>query len=94
MTTSFFAREVSTRNNMADPPHSLLSSVYLLKLKLKGRHFDTAEAIEAEMQAVLNSLTENDFQDPFMEGRSAGNGVHVWKGTTWVMVASRPKVSI
>jgi hypothetical protein len=36
-----------------------------LKLKLKGRHFDTIEAIEAESQAVLNTHTEHDFQDAF-----------------------------
>jgi hypothetical protein len=34
-----------------------------LKIKLKGRHFDTIEEIEAESQAVLNSLREHDFQD-------------------------------
>jgi hypothetical protein len=36
-----------------------------LKGKLKGRHFDTIEVIEAELQAVLNTLTEHDFQDAF-----------------------------
>jgi hypothetical protein len=36
-----------------------------LKIKLKGRHFDTIEVIEAESQAVLNTLTEHDFQDEF-----------------------------
>jgi hypothetical protein len=34
-----------------------------LKLKLKGRHFDTIEVIEAESQAVFNTLSEHDFQD-------------------------------
>jgi hypothetical protein len=32
---------------------------------LKGRHFDTIEAIEAKLQAVLNTVTEHDFQDAF-----------------------------
>jgi hypothetical protein len=36
-----------------------------LRTKLKGRHFDTTEVIEAESQAVLNTLTEHDFQDAF-----------------------------
>jgi hypothetical protein len=36
-----------------------------MKIKLKGRHFDTTEVMEAESQAVLNSLTEHDFQDAF-----------------------------
>jgi hypothetical protein len=29
-------------------------------MKLKGRHFDTSEMIEAELQTVLNTLTEHD----------------------------------
>jgi hypothetical protein len=53
-----------------------------LKIKLKGRHFDTTEVMEAESQAVLNSLTEHDFQDAFKNGRSAGNGAYARKGTT------------
>jgi hypothetical protein len=32
-------------------------------MKLKGCHFDTIEVIEAESQAVLNTLTQHDFQD-------------------------------
>jgi hypothetical protein len=32
---------------------------------MKGRRFDTIEVIEAESQAVLNTLTEHDFQDAF-----------------------------
>jgi hypothetical protein len=36
-----------------------------LKIKLKGRHFDTIEVMEAELQAVLNTFTEHDFQDAF-----------------------------
>jgi hypothetical protein len=34
-----------------------------LKIKLKGHHFDTTEVMEAESQAVLNTLTENNFRD-------------------------------
>jgi hypothetical protein len=34
-----------------------------LKTKLKDRHFDTIEVIEAESQTALISLTEHDFQD-------------------------------
>jgi hypothetical protein len=36
-----------------------------LKIKLKGRHFDTIEVIEAKSKAVLNIFTEYDFQDAF-----------------------------
>jgi hypothetical protein len=34
-------------------------------IKLKGCHFDTIEAIKAESQAVLDTLTEDQFQDAF-----------------------------
>jgi hypothetical protein len=61
-----------------------------LKIKLKGRHFDIIEMIEA----VLNTLTEHDFQDAFKHGKSTGNGAYSWNGTTsMVTVVGRPKVS-
>jgi hypothetical protein len=34
-------------------------------LKLKGRRFDNIEDIQAESQRVLETLTENDFQEAF-----------------------------
>jgi histone-lysine N-methyltransferase SETMAR len=101
--TSFFTKEFLTKNNMTvilHQPYSPdlapcdFSLVPRLKIKLKGCCFDTIEVIEAESQAVLNTLTEHNFQDAFKNGRSTGNGVFVWKGTTLrVMVASRPEVS-
>jgi hypothetical protein len=36
-----------------------------LKIKLKGRRFDTIEVIKAESEALLNTLTEHYFQDAF-----------------------------
>jgi hypothetical protein len=36
-----------------------------LKIKLKGSYFDTVEVIEAELLAVLNTLTEHNFQNAF-----------------------------
>jgi predicted helicase len=36
-----------------------------LKTKLKGCNFDRVEVIEAELQAVLNTLTEHYIQDAF-----------------------------
>ena len=32
-------------------------------MKLKGRRFQTVEKIQAESQAVLNTLRENNFQE-------------------------------
>jgi hypothetical protein len=37
-------------------------------------HFDTAEATEAESRAVLNSLTEHDFQDAFTKWQPRWEG--------------------
>jgi hypothetical protein len=48
-----------------------------VKIKLKGRHFDIIEVIEAEWQAVLNTLKEHDFQDEFQNGRSVGSGTYL-----------------
>jgi hypothetical protein len=36
-----------------------------LKTDLKGHHFDTIEVTKAESKAVLNTLTEHNFQDEF-----------------------------
>jgi hypothetical protein len=47
----------------------LASCVFFLfpkmKIKLKGRRFDTIEEIRAESQKVLKTLTRKDFQDSF-----------------------------
>jgi hypothetical protein len=65
-----------------------------LKIKLKGHHFDTVEVMEAESHAVLNSLTEHDFQDAFKNGRSTGKGEYRRKGITlMMMMANRLEVS-
>jgi hypothetical protein len=52
----------ATRQSTPTNPTFLFSQ---LNIKLKVLHFDTTEVIEAESQAVLNTLTEQDFQDPF-----------------------------
>jgi hypothetical protein len=73
-----FQQEVFfTKNNMTDILHPAYFYLFpQLKMKLKGCHFDTIEVMEAESQAVLNSLTELGFQDAFKNGRSAGNGAY------------------
>jgi hypothetical protein len=38
-----------------------------LRIKLKSRHFDTIKVMKADSQAVLNILTEHDFQDAFKQ---------------------------
>jgi hypothetical protein len=64
--TSFFIREFFIKNNMTVTPHPPHFSLFpRLKIKLKCRHFDTIEVVEAESQAMQNTLTEHDFQDAF-----------------------------
>jgi hypothetical protein len=77
---------------ISHPPYFSLSPQ--LEIRLRGRHFDTTEVMEAEFQAVLNSLTGHDFQDAFKNGRSAGNCAYAQKVTiSRVIVVSRPKFS-
>jgi hypothetical protein len=65
-----------------------------MKIEMRGHHFDTIEVIETESQAVLNTLTEHDFQNTLKNDRSTGNGAYARKETTSrVMVASRSKIS-
>jgi hypothetical protein len=40
-----------------------------MKLKLKGRRFDTTEEIQAESQRVLGTLTGKDVQEAFQNWR-------------------------
>ena len=49
-------------------------------MKLKGRRFQTEE-IQAESQAVLNTLWENDFQECFKYRSATGIVVKPQKGT-------------
>jgi transposase len=44
-----------------------------MKLKLKGRRFDSVEEIQTESQDVLNTLTRNDFQQCFRSWKSRWN---------------------
>jgi hypothetical protein len=57
-------------------PSTLLFSVPLSKIKVKGPKFDTIEVMEAESQAVLSIFTEHDFQDAFRNDRSARDGAY------------------
>jgi hypothetical protein len=53
-------------------PDLALCDFFLLpkmKLKLKGRRFDTIEKIQAESQKVLDILREKDFQEAFQKWR-------------------------
>jgi hypothetical protein len=45
-----------------------------MRIKLKGRHFDTNEVIKEDSQAMLNSFTEHGFQDAFRKWQKRWNG--------------------
>jgi transposase len=62
--------EFVTNNNMVKVPHPPYSPEFApcdfalfpkLKMKLKGRHFETVSDIQRELQAELDSIKENDF---------------------------------
>jgi hypothetical protein len=62
-----------------------------IKLKLKGRRFDTIEEIQVESQRVLDTLPEKDFQKSSKIGKDGGTGVDMREGTTSrVMAADWP----
>jgi hypothetical protein len=104
--TFIFTGEFFTKSNITVIPHppylpdlalcnfSLFSLFSSLEIELKGCHFDTLEVIEAELQAVLSTLTEHDSQDAFKNGRSGGNSSYMRKETTLrVTMVSRHKAS-
>jgi hypothetical protein len=53
-----------------------------MKLRLKGRRFDTIEEIQAESQEVLNTLTLRTSRDAWTYVRNAGIAIYMPKGTT------------
>ncbi|PNF23144.1 hypothetical protein B7P43_G06679 [Cryptotermes secundus] len=72
--TAYIVQEFLANNKMAVVPHPPYSpdlapcDFFLfpkMKIKLKGRRFDTVEEIQVETQTVLNTLTKKDFQDAF-----------------------------
>jgi hypothetical protein len=68
---TFFTTEFFTKNNMIDVFTNLTFLFPRLQIKLKGSHFDTVEVMEAESQAVLNTLIEHDFQHAFKKWRKS-----------------------
>ena len=76
--TSVFTHKFLAKIQMAVIPHPTDSSdltpcdFFLfpkMKLKLKGRQFDTIEEIQAKMQRLLDTLIEKDFQEAFQKWR-------------------------
>jgi hypothetical protein len=64
--TSSVTREFVTKSNITVVTFPLYFPLFpRLKIKLNERHFDTFEVIKAELQSVMNTLTEHDFQEAF-----------------------------
>jgi hypothetical protein len=77
--TSVFTQQFVAKDKMPVIPHPPYSpelapcDFFLfpkIKLKLKGRRFDTIEEVHVESQRVLDTLTEKDNQDSFQKWRS------------------------
>jgi predicted NAD-dependent protein-ADP-ribosyltransferase YbiA (DUF1768 family) len=73
--TSILTQQCLAKNKMFVIPHSPhlapsdFSRFPKMKLKLKGRRFDTIEQIQVESQRVLDTVTEKDFQEAFQKLR-------------------------
>jgi hypothetical protein len=74
--TSLKTAEFVTNNNMVIVPYPPYSPYITpcdfalfpkLKMKLKGRRFETVSDIQRETQVVLDSIKENDFHGAFEE---------------------------
>jgi hypothetical protein len=63
LTLSLYQGIFFTKNMTVVPFLPYFSLFLPLKIKLKERHFDTTEVMEAESKAVLSTFTEHDFQD-------------------------------
>jgi hypothetical protein len=62
-----------------------------IKLKLKGRRFDTTEEIQAESQRALDALTDRTSRKRSKNGGDGRIGVYMREGTiSKVMAADRP----
>jgi len=79
------------KNNMTvihHPPYSpdlAPCDIFLfpkLKLRMKGRRFDTSEEIQEESQWVLDTIAKRDFHGCFQDGRNAVTAIFVQKGST------------
>jgi hypothetical protein len=59
------------------------------KMKLKGRHFETVSDIQRELQAVFDSIKENDFHSALKRGKNDGIAVYIPKETILKEVATK-----
>jgi hypothetical protein len=60
-----------------------------LKMKLKGRRFEAVSDIQRDLQAVLDSIRENDFHGDFEAWKKDGIAVYVPKETVLKEMAAK-----
>jgi hypothetical protein len=60
--TSFLPGNFELKQHGSSPHPPYVSLFRRLKIERKGRNFDTSEVMETESQAMLNTLTDHDFQ--------------------------------
>jgi transposase len=98
--TSLKTTEFLTNNNMVIVPYPPYSPDLApcdfalfpkLKMKLKGRRFETVSDIQRESQAVLDSIQDNDFHSDFEAWKSDGIAVYVPKETILKEMAAKIK---
>jgi hypothetical protein len=95
----FFTKDCFTKTQYdCRPPPDLLTRLgpcyFSLFPLLMIRHFNTTEVLEAQSQAVLNTITECDFQDLFKTCQKPWERCMPEKGfTSRVNVVSWPKVN-
>ena len=88
---SFKVSQFLAKNSMTVVPHPPYSpdlapcDFFLfpkLKLRMKGRRFDTIEEIQEESQRVLDTIQKGTSRDASKHGRKVGTAVFVQKGST------------
>jgi len=88
--TSLVVRQFLIRKNIAvnptpQSPDLVPCDFFIfpkMKLRLKGRRFDTTEENHAETQEVIDTLTFENFTDARNHGKHAGIAVYMHKGNT------------
>jgi hypothetical protein len=79
-TQQFLAKyKMAVIPNPSYTPDLATSDIFLfpkMKLKLKGRRFDTVEEIQAESQRVLDTVTEKGFHEAFQKWRRWDRCLH------------------
>jgi len=98
--TSVLTHQILAKNKIAVIPHPQYSpdlapcNFFLftkMKLKLKGRRFNTIEEIQDESLRVLVTLTEKTSTKRSRNGGDGGNGVYMQEGnTSRVTAVDRP----